>query len=188
MSVASRCRIVRHAASHSKMADRIKYHEDKGTWTLYNWFSRSINGLEEQLLSGDKKDTTLLLKPEDFGQKKYLKETMSTPELNEYIVSEQEKGAKNLELFIVERYRRTATPLATFILTIMGYSIASRKVRGGLGVHLFTGIALSSLYVIMLQFSTTFSTHAGLPPLIAVYVPNIFFGIISLYLVWRAQK
>jgi lipopolysaccharide export system permease protein len=111
---------------------------------------------------------------------------MTTPYLNKVIAREKLRGRENLNQYYVEKHRRTAQPFAGMILTMIGVSLASKKVRGGSGLHLAVGICISAAYIMAIQFSSTFSTKAGLNPLLAVWVPNIIFGCIAAYL-YRKQ-
>jgi len=132
-------------------ADKIKWKTDH--WEIVNFYKRYINGLDEKIIEGAKMDTTLALLPEDFGKTEQNKDLMITPELKQYIAKERSRGVSGLALFEVEVYRRSAVPFATILLTIMGYAIASRKMRGGMGLHLAFGAGLSSSFVILQQFS-----------------------------------
>jgi len=167
-------------------ADKIKWKTDH--WEIINYYKRYINGLDEKIVEGEKMDTTLVLSPEDFGKTEQNKDMMITPDLKEYIVKERSKGVSGLAFFEIEVYRRSAVPFATILLTIMGYAIASRKMRGGMGLHLAFGAGLSSSLVILQQFSQTFSINGGLNPVIGSWLPNIIFAIICIYLLKIAQK
>jgi lipopolysaccharide export system permease protein len=109
---------------------------------------------------------------------------MTAPQLNAYIQKELNKGSENLNEYFIEKYRRTAAPFSAFVLSIIGACIASRKVRGGSGIHLAIGLMLSAAYIFLMQFSTTFSVKGNLHPLIAVWIPNIIFSFIA-YLIYR---
>lgn len=167
-------------------ADKIRWVRDH--WEIRGYYKRHINGLKEKIEEGIKMDTIFEMRPDDFGRKFQLKEAMTTPELEEYIEKERRKGASELSVFEVEKHRRTAVPIATLFLTIIGYTIASRKVRGGMGLHILFGLGLSAAYVVFLQFSSTFSTQGNLAPWLGVWIPNIIFGFISLYLLKIAPK
>lgn len=169
-------------------ADKIRWKGEKKQWALENYTDRRIDSLQESLVKGDKLDTTLNLLPSDFERKVNFKEAMTSVELQAFLEKERRKGVPFIEFYEVELHRRTAIPFATFILTGIGFAIASRKVRGGMGVHLAVGIALSALYIIFLQFSTTFATNGGLSPLLSVWIPNIVFALVAVYLVGKAQK
>ncbi len=169
-------------------SDKIKWIEDKKEWQLSNFVERSIEGLKENLETGKKLDKKMAFDPSYFGQRVSAKEEMTTPELDKFIEREKIKGGNNLTFFLIEKYRRSAVPFATLILTIIGFSIASRKTRGGMGVHILIGITISSAFVVMMQFSTTFATNANLPPLLAVWLPNIVFGVLSVILLRVAPK
>lgn len=169
-------------------AKTINYDEQKETWILKDYYVREVKGKEEKLTSGSRMDTALLFKKSDITTKTNLKELMTTPQLTKYIVEESQKGRSNMEFFVVEKYRRNALPFATFILTLLGYSLASRKSRGGMGWHILLAIGLSALFILLLQFTTTFATKGNLNPLLAVWMPNILFAIISLILLRAAPK
>jgi len=167
-------------------AERISYDSIKKIWQLTGIVIRDNDSTHETLRFADKMDMKYPFTPKDLVEDENVKESLTTPELNRYIIQERIRGRESLNFFLVERDRRTAQPFAGFILTIIGACIASRKVRGGSGLHLALGIALSAMYVLMLQFTTTFSTKAGLNSIIAVWIPNIVFGVYAWYL-YRKQ-
>ncbi len=170
------------------MAETIKWDSLKSNWTLSNYYVRSIIGLEENIKKGVKLDTILGFTPKEFGRKDNTIETMDYAELNAYIESEKLKGSNNIELCEIEKYKRTAFPFATFILTIIGVSIASRKVRGGIGMHIGIGILISFTFILFMQVSTTFAASGLVSPLVAVWIPNILFSFLALFLLKIAQK
>lgn len=169
-------------------AARAKWIGSIQKWQLTNYTERRINGLKEELSKGTKMDTTLSFHPKDFAREKRFKDAMTRTELNEYLVKERQRGTPNLEFYEVEKHRRTAVPFSTYILSIIALAVASRKVRGGMGFHVFIGIALSAGYIVALQFSTTFATNGNLPPLLGAWIPNLIFGVIATYLVVKAPK
>jgi lipopolysaccharide export system permease protein len=109
-------------------------------------------------------------------------------ELRDFIIKEKLKGSSRIEFFEVEMYKRTAFPFATFILTIIGVSISSRKIRGGVGLHIALGLVLSCVYILFMHVSTTFATSGLAQPLVAVWIPNIIFSFIAFYLYKKAQQ
>jgi lipopolysaccharide export system permease protein len=140
------------------------------------------------LTSGQEIDTILPITPANFKRRSEIIEAMDTPELNAFIKEERMEGSANISKYLVEKYRRTAIPFATFVLTIIGVSLSSRKVRGGIGAQLGAGIGLSFAYILFMQISNTFAINGSLPALIAVWVPNILFSAIALILLKRAPK
>lgn len=170
------------------MADKAVWKGETQSWTIKNWQERSVNGMKERVNKGLSKDTVFGFIPEDLRVYSFMRETMTTPKLISFIQKEEAKGTSELDFFRIEHHRRTAVPFATFILTIIGFSMASRKTRGGTGWHLLMGIAISCLYILVMQFSTTFSTNAGLSPILSVWLPNIFFGFLGIYLMLTAPK
>lgn len=174
---------------YKMMAENIKWDSLKSRWTINNYYIRYLNDMDEYIKKGKSLDTVLAFTPEEFGRKDNTIETMDYYELNKYIDSEQLKGSDNIELLYLEKYRRMAFPFATFILTLIGVSIASRKVRGGIGMHIGLGIGISFTFIMCMQITTTFAAGGvGLTPLLAVWIPNILFSILAWYLLRVAQK
>jgi lipopolysaccharide export system permease protein len=168
------------------MAERITYDTAKKCWHLFNVAIRRNNGLKEELLHVPDMVKIYAFTPLDLKEDNDNMTAMTTPVLYRTIKREKMRGRENLNLYYVELHRRTAQPFAGMILTFIGFALASRKVRGGSGLHLAVGIVISSAYVLAMQFSTTFSTKAGLNPLLATWIPNFIFGVLAIYL-YRKQ-
>jgi lipopolysaccharide export system permease protein len=170
------------------LADRARYDSINNRWTIENYYERFINENGELLNKGRSKDTTLALKPSDFGQRLNIASTMGYKELTEFIESEKQKGSDKTVHYEIEKHQRTALPFATYVLTIIGVSIASRKTRGGIGIHLATGVVIAVSYIFALKVTTVAATNAGLNALLAVWIPNIIYSAVGIYLYFRAQK
>jgi lipopolysaccharide export system permease protein len=174
--------------TYKMMADNIVWDSIKSRWQINNYYIRKINGVNEKLVKGIKLDTTLSLHPKEFGRKGSEMESMDYNELNRYIIEEKIKGSDNIDIYEIEKYRRFSFPFATFILTLIGVSIASRKVRGGTGMHLGLGIFISFAFILFMQVSTTFAAGGLISPLAAVWIPNLLFSFLAFYLLKKAQK
>jgi len=169
-------------------SDRIAWDSVSGKWKIENFYVRHIDGFHEQLVSGFLKDTILNMKPADFKRRLNIIDAMDTPALNRFIREEQQQGSANVTTYMVEKYRRTAVPFSTFILMLIGVSLSSRKVRGGIGAQLGIGITLSFAYILFQQISNTFAINGSITPLIAVWIPNLIFATIAVYMVRVAPK
>jgi lipopolysaccharide export system permease protein len=170
------------------MADRVSYDSLKHEWKLFSVTVRTNDGIKETLTFLPDMTKKYAFKPADLEEDDAIKEALTTPELNKIIEREKLRGRETLNFFYVEKHRRTAQPFAGFILTIIGVCIASRKIRGGSGLHLALGIVISAMYIMAMQLTNTFSTKAGLNPLVAVWIPNMIFGVLALYLYRRQIK
>ena len=171
------------------MADRVSYDSIKKVWNLYNVSIRTNDSLTEKLtFFPELSKTYRSFTPKDLAIDNQIMTTMTTPVLNDVIAREKLRGRENLNEYYVERYIRTSQPFAAFILVIIGACISSRKIRGGSGIHLAFGVVLCAVYIMLLQFTKTFSTKAGLNPLLAVWIPNIIFSFIALYFYRRQVK
>lgn len=169
-------------------SDRIVWDSTTSKWRIENYYIRTISGFKETLRTGRQMDTTLSIKPTDFKRRLNIIDAMDTPTLNRFIQEEISQGSENINAYLIEKYRRVAVPFSTFILMLIGVSLSSKKVRGGIGVQLGFGIFLSFSYILFQQFSNTFAINGSIPPLIAVWIPNTIFAFIALYLTRVAPK
>ncbi len=170
------------------MADMAVYDAENEQWTIHNYNIRTISGLEEELSFGREMDTIIPFSPNDLVQNLKDMETMNFRELNRYIEDEKLKGSEAVGFYEVEKHRRMAFPFATLVLTIIGVALSSRKVRGGIGLHLGAGIALSFSFILFMQVTTTFATKGNLHPMAAVWIPNVVYGLLGVYLLRVAPK
>ena len=157
-------------------------------WKLDHVMERHINGMKEDIKIVNTMHVNLNVKPGEIRFDKYLKDKMTTPELKTYIRLEELRGSEGLNDYKVERYRRDATAVSVVLLALMGAVVASRKTRGGSGLHMAVGIILAAVFVVMDKFSLTFSTKGNLHPFIAAWMPNMIFSLVAIYLYRRAPK
>lgn len=169
-------------------APRIIWNEKKQKWSLESYRLRTFEKGEEQMKFGASLDTTLAITPKDFESKHLQNEQLTITELNEIINEMKLRGEANVENFIVERYLRYAYPFSIIILTIIGVIISARKVRGGTGKQIAIGFALAILYVFLIIVFKNFAQKEGFPPILAVWLPNIIFSWIGLYLYFKLPK
>jgi len=169
-------------------AETIKWDTALKKWKLYNAAERVIDSLGETMTHHAEMTITISVHPDELRKDEYLKDKLTTPELSLYIRKEEMRGTEGLNAYKVERYRRTATPASVVLLTLIGAVIASRRSRGGSGMHLALGIAIASLFIMSDRFSTVFATKGNFPPLIAAWLPNIVFAGVAYWLYRMTPK
>jgi lipopolysaccharide export system permease protein len=169
-------------------ASKVIYDTTKNKWTAINYYIREIKDNKEIITKGKEIDTTLSIKPSDFSRDPGFVGTMTYRELEDYIDLLQLQGSEELKLFLIEKHRRFANPFAVFILTLIGVSLSSRKIRGGIGMNIGIGLILSFSYILFLQFASQFSLKGNLGPMFAMWIPNILYSIIALVLYKMAPK
>lgn len=170
-------------------ADYADWNPETQKWDLFVWTSRDyLPDGSEIVKSGYKRDTTINMLPKHFKMRKGTVGTMKYDELSEFIEKEKLAGSNNLNLYYIEKYKRIAFPMSTFVLTLIGASLASRKVRGGIGVHIAFGILLAFTYILFMQLTTEFSVKGGVDPLLATWVSNFIYLIIGFILYRKAPK
>src|ERR1035437_2821501 len=169
-------------------AASVTYDTTKHKWTAFNYVIREIKGNEEVITKGKQIDTTLTIKPGDFSRDPSFVGTMTSRELDDYIKLLRLQGSDELKLFLIEKYRRFANPFAVFVLTLIGVSLSSRKIRGGIGMNIGIGLGLSFSYILFLQFASQFCLKGNLGPMLAMWIPNIIYSLIGLVLYELAPK
>jgi lipopolysaccharide export system permease protein len=169
-------------------ANNIAWDSTRKMWAINKYTVHLINGMKEKLYGGIKKDTSINLTPSDFYRKSDDMDLMNFTQLREFIKEEKLKGSDNIRYYEVEKHRRIASPFSTFILTIIGVSVSSRKMRGGIGVHIAYGMALTFAYILFSRITETFATYGNLSPWAAEWLPNFIFLGIALFLLKIAPK
>ena len=168
-------------------ADRI-YYDSLQYWHLDHYTKRTFDDMVESLESGVRLDIELPIYPEELFITAQEAQQMTNPELREYMDRQRARGAGNVKAFEVEYHKRWASPLGAFIMTLLGVTMSSRKVRGGMGKNLGIGIVLTAIYILFSTVSTTFSVNNVMSPFMAAWLPNLVFLAISIPLYIRASK
>lgn len=157
-------------------------------WHIEDYLLREFDGMRETVSRGNKMDTVIMVQPAEFYITSEESAQMTNRELREYLQKQQQRGIGNIQAFKNEYYKRSATPLAAFIMTLIGVSLSAKKVRGGMGLNLGVGIALSALYILFSTVSTSFSVNGTMTPFLAVWLPNFIFLLIGIVLYFRMPK
>jgi lipopolysaccharide export system permease protein len=172
-------------------ADRIEWDTVKQKWILHNYKIKKIDRIFEttggattrdSIVSGTSRDTALVIHPREFENDYRKYDGMTLTELNEYISMLKARGSAGVEAYEVEKYTRYTSPFTIFILVFMGAIVSSRKSRGGTGLQIALGFALSFIFILFFTLFRTFAEAGSSPPQISVWIPNIVFGVISLFM------
>ncbi|MBR7019244.1 MAG: LptF/LptG family permease [Prevotella sp.] len=179
-------KLVSHMTAQEIQYDTIsdsKYH-----WKASTWRIRELRGLKEKITSGARIDTLIMMEPTDLVFSKGQQETFTSPQLKEYINKQIDRGSSNVVQYEVEYHKRIASSFASFILTTIGVSLSSRKRKGGMGLYLGIGLALSFGYIMLQTVSATFAINANTPPMLAAWIPNIIFAFIAYFCYRKAPN
>ena len=172
-------KLVSHMTATDIQYDTIS--DTKYKWKVRNWKIRQLKGLREHITSGAQRDTVIIMEPADLVYSKGPQETFTSPELYDYISKQIDRGSSNVVQYQVEYHKRIAASFASFILTIIGLSLSSRKRKGGMGLYLGIGLALSFTYIMLQTISSTFAINASFPPMLAAWTPNIIFAFVAYF-------
>jgi len=161
------------------LSQDIRWDSTINKWKIKDYFIRDYVGNQQIIRTGKELDTTLNVTPEEFRRRDNAIEAMNLKELNNFIKDQRMQGTSNVLALLVEKNRRFSFPFSTFILTVIGVSVSSRKVRGGIGMHIGIGLLISFSYILFLQFSAQFAISGALPPFVAVWLPNVVFSVVA---------
>ena len=150
-------------------------------WKAQSYKIRTLKGLREEIQSGAVIDTLIQMEPMDLVYSDGQQETLTLTDLRKYISKQVERGSVNVAQYEVEYHKRIASSFASFILTIIGVSLSSRKRKGGMGLYLGIGLALSFGYILLQTICATFAINADTPAMLAAWIPNLLFIIIAYF-------
>ena len=167
-------------------AQSIKY-DTLYKWTIHDYVIRDFNGLRESITRGSKMDTIIEMEPKDFLISKNDQETLTNEQLKTYIERQKERGVANIKNFEIELEKRYAMTGAAFILTVIGMSLSSRKVKGGMGINIGIGLLLSFSYILFSTVTSSFAVSGYTSPFVAMWIPNVIYTFIAVYLYRRAS-
>lgn len=157
-------------------------------WTVHDYMIRDFKGMREHVTHGSNLDTVISIEPKDFLISVNDQETLTTPQLSDYIEKQKMRGVANIKAFEIEKEKRYAATAAAFILTLIGMSLSSRKVKGGMGLNIGIGLGLSFSYILFSTVTSSFAISGLTTPFIAMEIPNVVYLAIGIYLYRRASK
>ncbi|AWI25952.1 LptF/LptG family permease [Flavobacterium pallidum] len=169
-------------------AERIRYNPKTKNFTMFQYRKRTVGALNDKLEKAEKKDTIFSFELEDLAPTVYVAETLSFGELNKFIEREKKRGSSNINTYLVVLYKKYSIPVSAFILTIIAVAVSSMKRRGGMGMNLAIGIALAFIYIFFDKIFGVLAEKSTMPPLLAVWIPNVIFGILAIYLLRNAKR
>ncbi|MDR0231763.1 MAG: LptF/LptG family permease [Dysgonamonadaceae bacterium] len=172
----------------SRLTAKSIVHDSAYHWTIKDYMIRNFIGMKEEIEEGERRDTILQVIPSDFLISTGDWEQMSTPALRKYINRQKQRGIGNIQNFEIEYHRRFAMSFAAFILTVIGASLSSRKVKGGMGFNIGMGLLLSFSYILFMQISSSFAISGTVSPFVAVWIPNVLYSFIAAYLYAKAPR
>jgi lipopolysaccharide export system permease protein len=169
-------------------ASSIMYNEKTKDYTLSSYTKRTVGELDDSIESEMEKKLKFKFDLDDLTPVIYIAETLMPNELNKFIEKEKKRGSSNINRYLVVKYRKYSIPVSAFILTIIAVAVSSMKRRGGMGINLAIGISVAFIYVFLDKIFGTMAEKSDFPPIVAVWIPNIVFGILAYYLLKNAKR
>ena len=174
--------------TYKMTAANIRYIEEDSVYVLRNYEKRIIGERDDEIILERKKDTIFSFDLEDLTPEDFIAETLSYPKLLKFIDREEKRGSKFLGRYRLAKYQKWSLPVSVFILTIIAVAVSSRKRRGGMGVNLAIGISIAMVFVFFDKIFGTLASQSDFNPLLAVWLPNIIFGILAFFLLQNAKR
>ncbi len=169
-------------------SEMITWDSIQNRWKMNIYMIRRIKPQGESIYQGKETDTIMAFTPADFMVDIENAKTMTYNQLSNFIAQEEMRGSNLTGQFSLEKYKRLTFPFANLVLTFIGVALSSRKVRGGIGMHLGLGIAIAFTFILLLQISSVFAIFGNLPAWIALWIPNIIYSIVAIILLRMAPK
>ena len=170
-------------------ANSIRFIEEDSVWRLTNYYKRSYDSLGNVTVEEKKRMTVeFAFEAEDLTPVNYIAETKPYGELVDFIEKEKLRGSSNIGRYEVVKYKKWSLPVSVFILTIIAVAVSSIKRRGGMGVNLAIGITIAMVYVFFDKIFGVMAEQSDFSPLVAVWFPNVLFGILAAYLLYNAKR
>lgn len=179
-------KLVKHLQAMTIQYDTLSY--EPYHWIITGYQTRDLQGMREHIANGNKLDTIIPIQPQDLMASRDMETTLTTPELSEYINRQKARGFANIQQFEVEYWKRGATSLATFILTLIGVSISAQKRKNGMGIALGIGLVLILAYIMFQTITSSMAVNANFPAAIAVWIPNIVFSFVAIFYYRKAPR
>jgi lipopolysaccharide export system permease protein len=170
------------------VASRIKWNPKTKTYTLFDYIKRTVGAFGDVIEKADKKDMKFNFDLEDLTPVVYIAETLSLGKLNAFIDKERSRGSSDIDMYLVVLYKKYSVPVSAFILTIIAVAVSSMKRRGGMGLNLAIGLAIAFSFVFFDKIFGTLAEKSSIPPMLAVWLPNIAFGILAIFLLRNAKR
>ncbi len=170
-------------------SSNVTFNPETLKWSCPKYMIREYENEEQKLTKFDQPiDTMINLVADELSSTEQLIQTMNSRKLREFIEQQKAKGSDMVAIFEVEEHSRFAYPISTFILTLIGVALSSRKVRGGTGLHIGVGLSLCFSYIVLMRFAGEFAKSGMMPSYIAIWFPNFIYLIIGIYLYIKAPK
>lgn len=155
-----------------------------GRWVFFDGlYQRRLPGGGYNAHVFDELSLSLAERPQDFTRLTKPSEEMSLGELARYVGKVQAKGFDPLKQR-VDLQAKLSFPFVCLIMAMIGIPLALYKEKGQfLPAAVVLGLGLALLYWVGFSYSRSIFGYSGaLPPVIAAWLPNVFFGLFGVWL------
>lgn len=167
---------------------RMRFNPETHRWILYDVRHTRFDTLEVTVDRVAQMEMDWMVFPRDLARTTNDVFQLTYPEVRHYIESLRRVGAGNLEMPLVQYYGRLWYPVSILTVALLGVAIASRRFRGGAGMNLGIGLAVSFLYLAMMKLMEPFGYSGALDPMATAAFPHLFFLCVALIAHWRTPR
>jgi lipopolysaccharide export system permease protein len=180
--------VVDNKMVYKMSARNIRYIEKDSVYRMVDYVKRIIGENDDEFITQRRKDTIFSFDLEDLTPLEYIAETLTYSDLNQFIEKEKERGSSSIGRYELVKYRKWSLPVSVYILTIIAVAVSSKKRRGGMGVNLAFGVSIAMVFVFFDKIFGVMAEQSDFSPLVAVWFPNIIFGVLAAYLLYHARR
>lgn len=167
--------------------ERARWRADSG-WMIENGEMRFVADSNPDLAFSFTTmiDRRFAERPSDMMVKQRIPQEMRYRELSRFIRT-QERSGGDVNMLRVERALKIAIPITCIIIALFGAPLATSTQRGGAAYGVGISLAITVVFLMMIQLTKAIGGKAILPPDIAAWVPSLIFGTVGVFLLARVR-
>ena len=168
-------------------APRAHWKADSG-WTLEAGDMKLVTDSTPEVAISFKgmRDSRFAERPADMLTKPRSPQEMRYRELTRFINTLERSGG-DANTLRVERALKIAIPVTCIIIALFGAPLATSTQRGGAAYGIGISLAVTVVFLMLIQLTKAIGGKGLLPPDIAAWVPSAIFGVLGLVLLARVR-
>ena len=125
--------------------------------------------------------------PAEISRDQKNKEEMTIRELKQHIAILKREQVRT-SYFEVELHQRLAIPFACFIFSLIGVPLGIQRQRSSSSIGLGISVIVIFIYYAVMSMAMALGQGGSLPPLVAVWIPNVLGIIAGAFFIHQAAK
>jgi lipopolysaccharide export system permease protein len=160
---------------------------EKGLWVFHEGVERVFApGVPVKETAFERRESDLTVPPRNLVPRTRNPDEMSLREMKAYAERMQHMGVSARELRVAA-YTKVAYPFVNLIICALGIPVAMRLRKAGKAVTFFAALAVSFLYLWVIEVGRALGNSGTLAPSVAAWAANVVFGAAAVYGLTRAE-